>query len=67
LTRFINFINSIINLLFQSSVTIRCKRNRKNGNEKNFSIYDYPLEYLKLEYPYEYENITRYKKYRLPY
>jgi len=46
---------------------MKCKRNRKNGNEKNFSIYDYPLEYLKLEYPYEYENITRYKKYRLPY
>ncbi len=33
--------------------------NDKNNKENEIPIYYYPLEYLKSEYPYEYENIIR--------
>ncbi|BDB98087.1 hypothetical protein SACC_11040 [Saccharolobus caldissimus] len=33
--------------------------NEKNNKENEIPIYYYPLEYLKLEYPYEYENIIQ--------
>jgi hypothetical protein len=33
------------------------RRGKKKKEEENFSIYDYPIEYLKLEYPYVYEDI----------
>jgi len=33
--------------------------NNKNNKENEIPIYYYPLEYLKSEYPYEYENIIR--------
>ncbi|QXJ27786.1 hypothetical protein J5U23_00653 [Saccharolobus shibatae B12] len=65
LSLLIKHIRLIIHFMEKLKQVFRSRTKDLNDKKENdIPIYDYPLEYLKNEFPYEYENVIRNRRSR---
>jgi len=66
LSSLIKYVRSLMRPMMHLKSILKSlkERNNKDNNAYDIPIYYYPLEYLKEEYPHEYENIIRNRRSR---
>ncbi|AWR95541.1 hypothetical protein DFR85_14035 [Acidianus brierleyi] len=66
LSSLIKYVRSLIRPMMHLKSILKSlkERDNRNNNADVIPIYYYPLEYLKEEYPHEYENIIRNRRSR---